>query len=145
MKKANKAAVKRMKLAGKLLADNKKDAFYDEVLKALWGYISDKLSIPVSRLSKDNVEGELRNYGVVDALIKDFLDAITKRVHNLKLPLLYRLLYNSYYPNYNDEESNILSIWSTDRISCLGARNGRYFGFCQRFCVYRFAYGIFCN
>lgn len=75
-KKANKVAVKRMKLAGKLLADNKKDAFYDEVLKALWGYISDKLSIPVSRLSKDNVEGELRNYGVDDALIKDFLDAL---------------------------------------------------------------------
>ena len=75
-KKANKVAVKRMKLAGKLLADNKKDAFYDEVLKALWGYISDKLSIPVSRLSKDNVEGELLNYGVDDALIKDFLDAL---------------------------------------------------------------------
>ncbi|MEG1562894.1 MAG: BatD family protein, partial [Bacteroides sp.] len=55
-KKANKVAAKRMKLAGKLLAENKKDAFYDEVLKALWGYISDKLSIPVSRLSKDNIE-----------------------------------------------------------------------------------------
>ena len=40
------------------------------------GYISDKLSIPVSRLSKDNVEGELLNYGVDDALIKDFLDAL---------------------------------------------------------------------
>ncbi len=75
-KKANKVAVKRMKQAGKLLAENKKDAFYDEVLKALWGYISDKLNIPVSRLSKDNVEGELRNYGVDDALIKDFLEAL---------------------------------------------------------------------
>ena len=38
-KKANKVATKRMKLAGKLLSENKKDAFYDEVLKALWGYI----------------------------------------------------------------------------------------------------------
>ena len=75
-KKANKVAVKRMKMAGRLLADGKKDAFYDEVLKALWGYISDKLNIPVSRLSKDNVEGELRNYGVDDALIKEFLDAL---------------------------------------------------------------------
>lgn len=75
-KKANKVAVKRMKQAGKLLAENKKDAFYDEVLKALWGYISDKLNIPVSRLSKDNVEEELRNYGVDDMLIKDFLDAL---------------------------------------------------------------------
>lgn len=74
-KKANKVATKRMKLAGKLLAENKKDAFYDEVLKALWGYISDKLNIPVSRLSKDNVEEKLRNYGVSDELIKEFLDA----------------------------------------------------------------------
>ena len=75
-KKANKVATKRMKLAGKLLAENKKNEFYDEVLKALWGYISDKLNIPVSRLSKDNIEEELRNYGVNDALIKEFLDAL---------------------------------------------------------------------
>ena len=38
-KKANKVATRRMKLAGKLLAENKKNEFYDEVLKALWGYI----------------------------------------------------------------------------------------------------------
>ncbi|MDE6348002.1 MAG: BatD family protein [Bacteroides sp.] len=75
-KKANKVAVKRMKQAGKLLAESKKDAFYDEVLKALWGYISDKLNIPVSRLSKDNIEEKLRNYGVDDALIKEFLDTL---------------------------------------------------------------------
>ena len=75
-KKANKVAVKRLKLAGKLLTDNKKDAFYDEVLKALWGYVSDKLSIPMSRLSKDNIEEELRNYGVDDALIAEFLKVL---------------------------------------------------------------------
>lgn len=75
-KKANKVAVKRMRQAGKLLADNKKDAFYDEVLKALWGYISDKLNIPVSRLSKGNIEETLLKYGVNDALIKEFLDAL---------------------------------------------------------------------
>ena len=75
-KKANKVAVKRMKQAGKLLAANEKDAFYDEVLKALWGYISDKLSIPVSQLSKDNIEEELRKYGVAEDLIKEFLSAL---------------------------------------------------------------------
>ena len=75
-RKANKVAVKRLKLAGKLLADNKKDAFYDEVLKALWGYVSDKLSIPMSRLSKDNIEEELRNYGVDDTLIAEFLKVL---------------------------------------------------------------------
>ena len=75
-KKANKVATKRMKLAGKLLSENKKDAFYDEVLKALWGYISDKLNIPVSRLSKDNIEEKLRNHGVSEELIKEFLNAL---------------------------------------------------------------------
>ena len=75
-KKANKVATQRMKLAGKLLSENKKDAFYDEVLKALWGYISDKLNIPVSRLSKDNIEEKLRNHGVSEELIKDFLNAL---------------------------------------------------------------------
>ena len=75
-KKANKVATKRMKLAGKLLSENKKDAFYAEVLKALWGYISDKLNIPVSRLSKDNIEEKLRNHGVNEELIKEFLNAL---------------------------------------------------------------------
>ena len=75
-KKANKVAIKRMKLAGKLLSENKKDAFYDEVLKALWGYISDKLNIPVSRLSKDNIDEKLRNHGVSEELIKEFLNAL---------------------------------------------------------------------
>ena len=73
-KKANKVATKRMKNAGKLLAEKKSEAFYDEVLKALWGYISDKLSIPVSQLSKDNIEEELQNHQVADELIKEFIN-----------------------------------------------------------------------
>lgn len=77
-KKANKVAVKRLKQAGKLLAENKKDAFYDEVLKTLWGYISDKLNIPVSKLSKDNIEEKLTNYGVNDDLINSFIDALNE-------------------------------------------------------------------
>ena len=47
-------------------------------MKALWGYISDKLSIPVSQLSKDNIEAELMKYGVSDELIKDFIDALNQ-------------------------------------------------------------------
>lgn len=77
-KKANKVATRRMKLAGKLLAENKKNEFYDEVLKALWGYISDKLSIPVSQLSKDNIEAELTNYGVQEALIAEFFGVLNE-------------------------------------------------------------------
>ena len=75
-KKANKVATKRMKNAGKLLVEKKTEAFYDEVLKALWGYISDKLSMPVSQLSKDNIEGKLQQHQVADELVKEFIDIL---------------------------------------------------------------------
>ena len=77
-KKANKVATKRMKNAGKLLAEKKSEAFYDEVLKALWGYISDKLSIPVSQLSKDNIEEELQKHQVSNELIQEFINNLNE-------------------------------------------------------------------
>lgn len=77
-KKANKVATKRMKLAGKLLSENKVNEFYDEVLKALWGYISDKLNIPVSKLSRDNIEAELSKQNVSEELIKEFINVLSE-------------------------------------------------------------------
>lgn len=75
-RKANKVAVKRMKQAGKLLAAGDHEKFYDELLKALWGYISDKLNIPVSQLSKNNIEDELTRHGVAPDLVKSFTDLL---------------------------------------------------------------------
>lgn len=75
-KKANKIAVKRLKNAGRLMKENKKEEFYDEVLRALWGYLSDKLNIPQANLTKDNVEIELAKYGVDDSLTKEFMDIL---------------------------------------------------------------------
>lgn len=75
-KKANKMAVRRLKNAGKLLKENKKEEFYDEVLRALWGYLSDKLNIPQSNLTKDNVETELSKYGVDEVLVNEFMDIL---------------------------------------------------------------------
>ena len=75
-KKANKMAVKRLKSAGRLLAEGKQNDFYDEVLKALWGYVADKLSISTSSLTKDNVADKLRQHGVADTLVGDFLSLL---------------------------------------------------------------------
>jgi hypothetical protein len=72
-KKANKMAVRRLKKAGKLMQENKEEAFYEEVLRALWGYLSDKLNIPQSNLTKDNVETELIKYGVDEPLIQELM------------------------------------------------------------------------
>lgn len=77
-KKANKVAVKRLKLAKRLLVENKKNEFYDEILKTLWGYTSDRLSIPVSRLTKENITDELSAKGVSDELIKELLDVLNE-------------------------------------------------------------------
>ena len=75
-KKANKMARNRMKKAYKLSVADNRDEFYDEVLRALWGYISDKLTIPVSKLTKDNVDQELLSHNVNDELRKDFIDLL---------------------------------------------------------------------
>lgn len=75
-KKANKVANKRLKKAAVYLRENVKEAFYEEILRALWGYLSDKLNMPLSQLSKDNVETELKKYGVEDLLIDDFMEII---------------------------------------------------------------------
>jgi hypothetical protein len=54
-KRANKLARKRLKKAAQLLKADQSEAFYEELSKGLWGYISDKLSIPGSELTRDNV------------------------------------------------------------------------------------------
>ena len=72
IKKANKVAVKRMKVAKRLLTEDKSNEFYDEILKTLWGYVSDKLSISVSQLSKDNISARLADRGVKEELINEF-------------------------------------------------------------------------
>jgi hypothetical protein len=71
-KKANKVASRRLKTAQKYLKENQRESFYDETLKAVWGYLSDKLNIPVSNLTKDNVEAELTKYGAKEELISQF-------------------------------------------------------------------------
>lgn len=77
-KNANKMAVKRLKVAAKLMKEGKQEAFYEEVLKAMWGYISDKMNIPVANLSKDNVEQELMQRNVDKALSDEFLRVLNE-------------------------------------------------------------------
>ena len=75
-KKANKVAGKKLKLAAKLMAEGKSSAFYDEVLRALWGYVSDKLSMPVSELSRENIAEKLASRNASQDDINTFLEAI---------------------------------------------------------------------
>ncbi|MBS1625907.1 MAG: protein BatD [Bacteroidetes bacterium] len=58
-RRATRLARKRLSTADKHLVKGNKEAFYDEVSRAIWGYLGDKLNIDQSQLSKDNVEGKL--------------------------------------------------------------------------------------
>lgn len=75
-RKANKYARKRLKTAFKYLNNNDKDKFYEEILKTLWGYLSDKLSIPVSELYRDNAKQKLQQLGIDNSLIEKFIGLI---------------------------------------------------------------------
>ena len=75
-KKANKVATKRLKKASKLMKDNKPSEFYDEVLRALWGYVGDKLSMPVEQLSHDNISQRLAERQVDESTIAQFMEAL---------------------------------------------------------------------
>lgn len=75
-KKANKVAGKRLRIASKLMNQGKSSEFYDEVLRALWGYVSDKLSISVSELSRENIAEQLYGRSVDETIISSFIEAL---------------------------------------------------------------------
>ena len=76
-KKAGKVATKRMKNASKLLKQGNAKAFYEEVTRALWGYVGDKLNLPVTELNKDNVDEKLAERGVGEETIQRFLHVLS--------------------------------------------------------------------
>jgi hypothetical protein len=73
VKKASSVATRRLKVARKLMKENKKDQFYDEMMRALQGYFGDKLSIPVAELSKDNIEASLKRRNVPEEPVKQVI------------------------------------------------------------------------
>lgn len=75
-KKANKIATKRLRLANKLMLAGKTNEFYDEVLRAIWGYVGDKLNMPAEKLSRENISEKLLSHNVDDNTISKFLSAI---------------------------------------------------------------------
>lgn len=74
--KANKVATKRLRKADKLMKEGKVNEFYDEVMRALWGFIGDKFGMNAEELTRDNVTEKLTSKGVGDDIIKDLIGAL---------------------------------------------------------------------
>ena len=65
-RRANKVAVQRFRAAEKYMREQNRHAFYEEMLRALWGYISDRFNIPVSDLTKESIREELTRRGAAE-------------------------------------------------------------------------------
>jgi len=75
-RRANKVSQKRLKLANQFLKENKKEAFYDEILLAMWGYVSNKLNIPQAQLSRDNILETFKNKKIEENLSEKFIKVL---------------------------------------------------------------------
>jgi hypothetical protein len=95
-RKAGKVAVKRLRTASECLNDGEIDKFYEEILKALWGYMSDKLNIPVSDLTRNNA---------VDSLIEKGIDE--EKIMNLN-NILDACEYARYSPSASGTEAETI-------------------------------------
>ncbi|MDY0280000.1 MAG: BatD family protein [Salinivirgaceae bacterium] len=73
-KRAAKISRSRLKSARKYIKDNKEAQVYDEVLRALWQYLGDKLAIDQARLSRDSVLEEMKNRNVDPEVVAKVVD-----------------------------------------------------------------------
>lgn len=77
-KRANKVAVQRFRVAKRYMAEENQRAFYEEMLRALWGYMGDKFNIPVANLTKEYVREELHKRGVAPEVSQRFTAIISQ-------------------------------------------------------------------
>ncbi len=75
-RKAGKVATKRLHSASMCLKNGQIDEFYEEILKALWGYLSDKLNIPVSDLTRTNTIASLIEKGIDNEKINNLSEIL---------------------------------------------------------------------
>ncbi len=75
-KKATKVSKNRLRKAFNCLKANEKEQFYIEISQALWGYLSDKFSIPLAELSMDSVNDALMKKNVKEEIINQFIKTL---------------------------------------------------------------------
>ena len=74
--KASKVATRRLKKANRLMKAGKPGEFYDEVLRALWGFVGDRLNMPVEQLSRENISQQLEEHSISREVVSQFIGAL---------------------------------------------------------------------
>ena len=78
MRHADKMAVQRLRMAERYMNEANRHAFYEEMLRAMWGYIGDKFNIPVASLTKEKIREELYRRNVAEATVEQFCEVISR-------------------------------------------------------------------
>ncbi len=73
---ASRLSMSRLKKARQLMKENSTDAFYEEVHRALTGYLADRLNIPLAEFSKENVRNRSAARQVPAATIESYLELL---------------------------------------------------------------------
>ena len=77
-KRANKVALQRFRAAERYMTEGDQRGFYEEMLRGMWGYVSDRFNIPVANLTKENIREELDKQGVEQADIEQYMTVISE-------------------------------------------------------------------
>lgn len=110
-KKANRMALRRLSKAYKCYKNGQEEAFYDEMLAALWGYLGDKLKMPTSELNRNNVGEEFKKHNVKESTFMPIINLIDE------------CEYAKYTPV--SRESNMRQLYS-DAIATLSGVESEY-------------------
>jgi hypothetical protein len=75
-RKASKIAAKHLASAQAQLSANNSKAFYENIFKGLYGYLSDKLNIAYADLNREKIAAELKARSLDEPLINELLDTL---------------------------------------------------------------------
>lgn len=75
-RRADKLARRRLRRAADAMRKNRREEFYTELLKALWGYVGDKMKMPPSELMRENIRQMMESKGVGAGDIDEFIGVI---------------------------------------------------------------------
>ncbi|MDE6527729.1 MAG: BatD family protein, partial [Muribaculaceae bacterium] len=109
--RANKVARKRLKLAESFMKSHQSEKFYEELLRAMWGYLSDKLNMSASQLTRQNIVDTLSQRGiptsVSDKIIKILDDCeMARYTPDSSLDSSVEAIYNEATDTINDMEKS---------------------------------------
>ena len=108
--KANKVAQKRMKLAREYMNNHRSEDFFKEINNALTGYLSDKLSISTSQLSKENINTQLTICGINEEVCLNVIDIMDQCELALYSPQNESEIINDIYQKTIDVINDIESV-----------------------------------